>query len=290
MIPSATDLAYFTEVAQTQNLSRAAERLGISQPSLSLAMQRLEQAAGAPLLVRSKRGVTLTHAGKQLHASSRQLLQNWEDVQSAAQAAITEVKGSYSIGVYVSVALYRLTALLPSLMKQYPELNITLHHDLSRKITEDVISMHTDIGIVVNPPQHSDLVIHKLCTDKVTLWRPEGKITPAQNIKSGEAVLICNPDLLQSQSLLKELRRRKINFARTIYSTNLIVIADLVAQGAGIGILPAQAAGRAARKLEAIPNAPAFEDDHCVAYRVENKGVKSIQVLTRAIRDAYAGA
>jgi DNA-binding transcriptional LysR family regulator len=288
MMPSPADLAYFAEVAATQNLSRAAERLGISQPSLTLAMQRLEQAVGMKILVRGKRGVTLTPAGKQLHGSMRQLQQNWENVQSAAQAAMTEVKGSYSIGVYVSVALHRLTALLPSLMEQYPELNISLHHDLSRKITEDVISMKTDIGIVVNPPQHPDLVVHKLCTDKVTLWRPEGKAGPAQNIKSGEAILICNPDLLQSQSLLKELRKRKIAFSRIIPSTNLIVIADLVANGAGVGILPGQAAGRASRKLEPIPNAPAFEDEHCLVYRVENKNVKSIQVLSHAIRAAYA--
>ncbi len=64
MIPSPTDLKYFMEVAQTQNVSRAAERLGISQPSLSLAIRRMEQSVGAPLLIRSKRGVTMTQAGK----------------------------------------------------------------------------------------------------------------------------------------------------------------------------------------------------------------------------------
>jgi len=53
MIPSPADLGYFMEVASTLNVSRAAERLGISQPSLSLAIRRMEEALGAPLLVRS---------------------------------------------------------------------------------------------------------------------------------------------------------------------------------------------------------------------------------------------
>lgn len=280
MIPSPADLTYFVEVSNTLNVSRAAERLGISQPSLSLAMQRLEHATGAVLLTRSKRGVALTQAGKQLLSHAKALLQSWEDIRAEAQASVNEIRGSYSIGSHPSVALGFLSGLLPEMMAKYPHLNITLRHDLSRKVAEDVISMKTDIGVVVNPAQHPDLIIHPLCKDEVTLWVPEAG---AQN----NHVLICDPDLLQSQSLLKDLKKRSMLFDRTVSSGSLEVIADLTANGCGTGILPARVAAMARKKLVRLPKAPVFYDEHCLIFRMENKNVKAIQAIADAIRALF---
>lgn len=81
MLPSPGDLEYFTEIAATKNISRAAERLGISQPTLSMAIQRLETNIGAKLLIRSKTGVQLTRAGKRLAVNSRSLIRQWHDLK-----------------------------------------------------------------------------------------------------------------------------------------------------------------------------------------------------------------
>src|SRR4029079_13501420 len=151
MIPSSTDLTYFIEVASLLNLSRAAETLGISQPSLTLAMQRLEASVGTSILIRQKRGVTLTKAGKQLLAHARSLLEQWDSIKSAALASTYEVQGCFTLGCHPSVALYSLPHFLPGLLKKYPNLEIQLHHDSSRKITEKVINLSIDIGIVINP-------------------------------------------------------------------------------------------------------------------------------------------
>ena len=281
MIPSPTDLTYFTEIATTLNISRAAERLGISQPSLSLAIRRMERSLGTPLLVRSKRGVSLTQAGKQLLAHTKNLLQTWENVRAETLSSVNEVQGSYTIGCHPSVALYSLSGFLPGLMAAYPRLDIKLEHDLSRKIAEGVISMKVDIGIVVNPVRHPDLVIHPLCRDEFTLWT---------NGRSEKSVLICDPDLAQSQSLLRQLAKKGIKFDRTIVSGSLEVIADLVAHGCGFGFLPSQAAIRARHKLKRVSKAPVFYDEHCLLYRVENKGVKSIQAINQAIRGFFEKA
>lgn len=66
MMPSPADLSYFIEVGNVLNLSRAAERLGISQPSLTLSIQRLEHSVGTALLIRSNKGVTLTYRPRKL--------------------------------------------------------------------------------------------------------------------------------------------------------------------------------------------------------------------------------
>lgn len=288
MIPAPADLQYFMEVARVLNMSRAAERLGISQPSLTLAMQRLERAVGATLFNRGKRGVSLTPAGRQLQLQAQILLQQWDAVRTAAQESVHAVRGSYTLGVHSSVALFGVTHVVPALMNEYPGLEIKLRHDLSRKIAEDVISMTADIGVVVNPVAHPDLVIHKLCTDTVSLWRRAGRVTAQTDMAAGTATLICDPELLQSRDLMKKMERKGMRFARTVTSGNLEVITALIARGGGIGILPGQAVPRAPERLEPVKGAPSFTDTHCVVYRMENKSVKAVQAMVGAIRAFYA--
>lgn len=287
MMPSPADLTYFIEVASTLNLSRAAERLGISQPSLSLAVQRLEQSVGVPLLLRSKKGVTLTQAGKQLLVRARNLLQQWEAVKGAALASTHEIQGAYTLGSHVSVALYSLPGFMATLLEQHPALEIKLTHDLSRKITERVIQMEIDIGIVVNPVKHPDLIIRKLCDDEVTFWVGKGE-RKIQDFRDGNAVLICDPDLLQTQDLTKKLKKSGIHYNRILNSSSLEVITALTASGAGVGIIPSRVAAFASEKgLRRIPRAPVFHDEICLLYRVENKGVRSIQAMAEQIAATF---
>lgn len=285
MIPSPSDLSYFIEVANLLNLSRAAESLGISQPSLTLAMRRLEEAVGTTILVRHKRGVSLTKAGKQLLAHTRQLLQNWENIKSETLASIEEIQGFFTIGCHTSVALYTLPRFLANLMETHPKLEINLKHDISRKITEQVINLTIDIGIVINPVKHPDLIIKSLNHDKTQLWYSRDIQNRNQHLHTGDAILICDPDLTQTQTILKQLKKQKMNFSRLIATNNLEVIADLTQSGCGIGILPATVA--ASRNLMEVPNAPFYEDELCVLYRGENRDVKAIQVITHAIKSAF---
>src|SRR4051812_47654255 len=95
-LPNPADLQYFLEVAHTQNVSRAAERLGITQPSLSLSIQRLERSLGVPLLVRGKTGVKLTKAGDKLVLQARYLLLEWEKIHADALKDEDEIRGRYT--------------------------------------------------------------------------------------------------------------------------------------------------------------------------------------------------
>src|SRR5690606_39070435 len=110
-------------------------------------------------------------------------------------------------------------------------------------VTDDVIGFKADFGIVVNPVEHPDLVIKLLAKDEVELYRGQTK-TPMNDPKSEQTVLISDPDLVQSQDLYKQIRKKGFHFARSVTSPNLEVITALVAAGAGIGILPGRVAGR----------------------------------------------
>lgn len=278
MFPSSNELLYFLEIANTLNVSRAAERLGISQPSLSVAIKRLEEILGTDVLIRHKRGVHLTQAGKQLQQHARELVQKWEDIKSETLASKNLIQGHYTLGCHPSIGRYAFAKLLPELIEKYPKLELHFKHEISRKIVEEVISLSIDIAIVVNPIRHPDLIITKLFNDEVTLWENRTKV-------KGVSVppIIFDPDLPQPQVLLKQFK--KTCYERIITSSNLDVIASLTENGCGIGILPKRVVESTYPKsLTRVPNAPVYQDEICLVYRHENRNVASIQTIITAIK------
>lgn len=287
MALSYTDLGYFIEIAHTGNMSRAAERLGIAQPSLSAAVKRLEDALGVTLLVRGRRGVHLTKAGTALVNRGRVLLSSWHQLKVELRKSETEVSGQYVIGCHPSVALSSLPAFLPALLGHHPQLEVKLVHDLSRKIAEGVISFEIDFGIVVNPVRHPELVIKELYSDEVSFWTG-AQPAATQSLDPKSAVLICDLQLHQTQKLLRDLDRQQLGFRRVIQSSDLELIAALTASGAGVGILPKRVATRlGSQRLKPwAKNLPVFKDKICLVYRADAQKTRGSQMVIEAIRQA----
>lgn len=288
MLPTSTELMYFLEVANSLNLTRASERLGISQPSLSLAIKRLEQVVGTALFIRQQHGVTLTQAGKQMLRHVRQLIQNWESTKAEALASHQEVQGCFTIGCHSTMAIHTVSEFLPALLENYPKLEIQLKHDLSRKITEQVINLSLDLAIVANPLKHPDLVINKLCKDAITLWVGSGD-RQIQSLHSGKAVILCDPDLSQTQAFLKMLQKKNITYSRIVKTSHLEVVASLTAKGCGIGILPTRVAQATyPNQLKQIMPPIADRDELCLIYRNENRNIRAIQTIIKTIKQHFA--
>ncbi len=283
MIPSSTELRYFIEIAHTSNLSRAAERLGVSQPTLTLAIRRLEDSFGQPVFVRSKTGVRLTKAGNKLLLKARFLFDEWEKIKSTANEEEAELRGIYTIGCHPSVALYSLPEFMPRLIKTYAQLEFKLSHKLSRHITEDVISSRLDFGIVVNPVEHPDLVIKQLLNDEVTFWISEKqkKVMPGMP-------LIFDPELIQAQTLMKLLHKKGISFDRTIESSSLEVISALVGGGCGVGVIPGRVAAtnKSLNLVRVSPQWPVFADKVCLIYRADSQRSEASKKIISCISQA----
>jgi DNA-binding transcriptional LysR family regulator len=291
MLPSANDLVYFAEVAKTLNVSRAAERLGITQPSLTQALRRLEHEVGAPLLYRSKRGVTMTPAGKRVACQADLLLAQWSMVRTQALASMDQVQGTYKLGCHPSVGIYSLPQVLPQLFADYPKLEVQLVHQLSRQVFEGVVSMELDMALVINPPDHPDVILKKLGRDEMTFWMSQyhSKNLDAKNLRREDAVLICDPHLAQSQELIRKIKKQGYHFHRVIHSTSLEVIAHLTAAGAGIGILPGRVASTLG-KNQLVPisaQAPRYIDELALVYRVEHKNIQTFKVLSQAFGEYF---
>jgi DNA-binding transcriptional LysR family regulator len=274
------DIKYFIEIAHSLNITRASERLGVTQPTLTQALGRLERELDSELFHRSKKGVHLTKAGERLLASSQQLLMEWEKIFAAVKNSELQVTGRYKLGVHSAVARYTLPVFLKDLLQENPQLEIHLRHDLSRKIAEEVISWKLDLGLVINPPPHPDLVIKTLCEDVVTLW-----CSGEDHVKDD---LICEPDLLQTQSILEKLGKKGFHFKRTLHSSSLEVITSLVHEGCGVGILPERVVksdGKAKiRRLSA--DAPVFKDKLCLIYRADTRNNAATRMIINHILKA----
>ena len=277
-----SDVQYFTEVASTLNVTKAAKYLGISQPSLSLSIRRLEKAVGVRLLMRSKSGVQLTKAGLLFQARAKELIGRWEELRDVTSKRDREIMGKYTLGCHAALGIYTLPSFLPGLLRAYPQLEIELTHALSRQITESVIEFRLDFGIVVDPRPHPDLVIRKLGTDEVGFFANQ-----AWNTKGSEdTVLVCDPSIYQTQVLLKELAARKISFKRHLYTHRLDIVTALVDAGAGIGILPVKAAERIRSKpLTRLTELPRIRNTICLIYRAEAQSSPASKQIARYIEE-----
>lgn len=270
--PNPWDLRYFQEIAHTGNLSRAAERLGVGQPALSLALKRLEEGLGVDLFLRRNRGLTLTPAGGRLLRESNHLLAAWENLVTETKKSETELVGRFILGCHSSVAIYALKDVIYDLYSKYSGIEIQLSHGRSRVITEGVISGHIDFAIVINPVRHPDLVIHKLALDEQCFWKaPKGL----------SDVLLCNPNMTEAQELLK---RHQKYFSRTITSDNLEVLATLACAGAGVAILPTRVAKANAPTLKRLNDFPKISDEITFVYRADLPKTPASQCIIDAMK------
>lgn len=278
MLISPTDLHYFSVIAREGSLTRAADVLRIRQPSLSLALQRLERTLGHPLLTRGRKGVAPTAAGTRLLTRARVLLEEWGALGDDLQRELGSVRGTVRLGCHVSVARYALPAGLRASLRAHPGLEIRLEHALSRRVAESVLRMELDLGVVVNPVAHPDLVLIPLCKDEVALWHaPE--VTPDAD------PVICDPDLLQSQTLLRRLRRARRSAPRLLTTSSLEVATTLAAEGIGPAILPTRVVNASLHRgtLKRARSIPAYSDQIALVYRVENRKVRAITELASMI-------
>jgi len=274
MNTSFRDIEYFIECGACSTFTQAAAKLGIAQPSLTLAIQRLEGELGISLFLRSKNGIRLTKTGERALLAARRSQESFMAIKKMALNEQEEWVGSFTIGAHVSVAHYSFANFLPELMAKYPGIEISLHHGLSRSITDDVVSFRCDFGIVVNPIRHPDLVIQTLFYDEVAYWVSEKLKNPD--------ILLMDPELLQVQSLLK---KEKSKFRRHITSSSLEVLRSLAQAGCGVAILPTRVAQEAKLKKWS-KTAPVFRDQICLVYRYDYQNTRAAKMVASEILKA----
>ncbi len=278
---NSVELKYFIEIANTQHVSRAAERLGVTQPTLSHSIKRLEESLGTSLFLRSKKGVTLTPAGKRLYQEAQFLQEQWQQLMASIHDEVDAAKGVVRLGCHSAVAQYTLPLILPKITSKFPEIKFHLVHDLSRRITESVISSNLDVAIAVNPISHNDLIIKEICKDIITLWKPKNC--------ANEKMLMFDENLLQAQDIIRKLENKKIYFNNHLHSSSLETIAQLLKAGVGYALLPKRVVQAfQINNVEQVADAPVYQDRICLVYKQEFRKTKRGQIFIETVVNSFA--
>lgn len=149
-------LRAFATVAREGNLTRAAARLCLTQPAVSLQIKHLQQTLDVVLFTRTSRGLVLTRDGQALLPHAERALSAASDVQRAASALRQEVRGRLRIGTVLDPEFLRLGGFLRQLVETYPQIETELRHGMSGWVREAVRARELDVGYSIGRPDDDD--------------------------------------------------------------------------------------------------------------------------------------
>jgi DNA-binding transcriptional LysR family regulator len=149
-------LEAFVEVATQLHFGRAAEKLGIAQPTLSELVRRLEREMGTPLLTRTTRRVALTGAGSELLKRAQAIIESASEVTLAVRRVASEEAGIVRLGVIPAVAPVLAPHIADALRRHAPDVNLDVRRmwppDLLHAIADGTVDVAINCGSVVDPP------------------------------------------------------------------------------------------------------------------------------------------
>lgn len=151
------ELRAFVMVAQEGNLTRAAERLCLTQPTLSLQLKKLQESIGTKLFERYPRGMHLTPAGRQLLPAAERVLAAVVEMRAAVSSLNGSVAGNLRLGTILDPEFLRLGACLRLMAERYPALSFTLRHGMSGAVAREVEAGHLDVAFALGAPGLEDL-------------------------------------------------------------------------------------------------------------------------------------
>ncbi|KAF1027478.1 MAG: HTH-type transcriptional activator CmpR [Burkholderia plantarii] len=149
-------LRAFAAVAREGNLTRAAARLHLTQPAVSLQIKHLQHLLGVTLFSRTSRGLLLTRDGQALLPHAERALAAAADVQRAATALRQEIHGRLRIGTVLDPEFLRLGGFLRQLVETYPQIETALRHGMSGWVRDAVRANELDIGYSIGRPEDDD--------------------------------------------------------------------------------------------------------------------------------------
>ncbi len=170
-----TPLRYFIEIARAGHMTRAAERVGVTQPALSATVKKLETEVGTELLHRTGRGVELTEAGFVFLEHAEGAVRRAESGVEAVRELVGLERGSIRIGGGATATTYLLPRAISRLRQMYDGLRFYVREAGSNTIVEALQSGELDLGIVTLPlkPASPELLVMPLVQDELRLILPD---------------------------------------------------------------------------------------------------------------------
>jgi LysR family hydrogen peroxide-inducible transcriptional activator len=240
---SVRQLQYAVAVADALSFSAAAARCHVSQPSLSAQIAQLEDALGTRLFERDRRRVLLTAAGKAILARARVVLREIDDMVDLAQRSTDPLASTIRLGVIPTLSPYLIPSIRPALRRAYPKLTLRWVEDKTSVLVDKLGAGEIDGALLAVEAEIGDLEREIVGFDPFVLAAPakhpltSSKIPATlSELESEDVLLLDDGHCFRDQALTvcSSAKAQELEFR----ATSLPTLAQMVADGAGVTLLP----------------------------------------------------
>ena len=238
-----TQLEFFLKVVEEGSFSKAAERVYRTQPAVSLAIRRLEEEVGAPLLDRSQKTPALTDVGRVVHDYARRIIA----LRDQAREAVAEVRalkrGRVRIGANESTSLYLLPDLILRFRERHPNVLVELFRHPSQQLPRGVIDRTLDFALMAFEPKDSGLESFPVHKDELVLvMSPNHRLAARESVSieelGEEPFLAHNVRAASRQRVVEAFAEHHTTLNITLELSTIETIKRFVQREVGLAIVP----------------------------------------------------
>ncbi len=293
-----TDLRYLVALARERHFGRAAEKCHVSQPTLSVAIKKLEDQLGVTLFERSAADVKITEIGQRIVDQAEKVLAEANLVKEIAASGKDPLAGPLRLGVIYTIGPYLLPRLIPRVHALAPKMPLFIQENYTGRLTEALKRGELDVIIISLPYQEQGIVTRVVYDEPFRVLLPSGHAWARRDdiepdmLAEDQLLLLGAGNCFRDQVLeVCPHCRTGSGLQRTLEGSSLETIRHMVATGIGVTILPSSAADDLPEQNPLLAVRP-FAEPHpsrkvALAWRVTYPRTGVIDVLTRAIRDSH---
>lgn len=292
-----TELRYIVTLAQERHFGRAAERCFVSQPTLSVAVKKLEEELGIALFERSKSTVQVTPHGERIVEQAQRVLEQAALIKEMASEGKDQLISPLRIGAIYTIGPYLFPHLIPALTRQAPQMPLYIEESFTGVLRRKLRNGELDAIIVALPFNESDVVTKTLYEEPFEILLPSGHpwtaraSVPKEDLLTERLLLLGEGHCFRDQILevCPAINAQLNNPGNTLIAEggSLETIRHMVASGLGITVLPKLAIGTSHYEgglLESRPFAgTAPSRSVALAWRASFPRPKAIDALIQAI-------
>ncbi len=236
-------LKVFTDLAETESFTKAAQINSVTQSAVSQQISSLERHFKSILIERSKKKFRLTREGQVLYEYSKQIIQTYDALQNRIQEIKDIVSGTIRVSTIYSIGLHDLPPYLKQFLKQFPTVNVHVEYRRANQVYDDVLGNVVDIGLVAYPQKELRLEIVPLREDPMVLiCHPQHPFAKAKQIKlkqiAGQKFVGFEPDIPTRRAIDKVFKDHGVSLMPVMEFDNIETVKRAVEIDAGISIVP----------------------------------------------------
>ncbi|MBL8446106.1 MAG: LysR family transcriptional regulator [Zoogloeaceae bacterium] len=244
-----TDLRYLVALARERHFGRAAEKCHVSQPTLSVAIKKVEEELGVILFERSATEVKITETGRRVVNQAEKVLVEAAQIKEIAAAGKDPLAGPLRLGVIYTIGPYLLPKLIPKVHELAPRMPLVIQENYTARLAEALKRGELDVIIISLPFEEPGVVVQPVYDEpfRVVLpadhpWTGQAAIH-ADDLANDQLLLLSTGNCFRDQVLEVCPECRNVGgLQRTLEGSSLETIRLMVATGAGVTVLPSSAA------------------------------------------------